>query len=127
MNVSDRLHQLNCERLSPPSCGGGELKGAEHEEETLLTARWRHTGIVRKGAPGSARLNCKCKTLANFSTKNSGARSDQELARLMAVFKKGTRCIEQLHRREKPLGDSLARCRTNALLTVITSRVSVLC
>jgi hypothetical protein len=30
---------LNCKRLRPPSCGGGELKGAEDEEEALLTAR----------------------------------------------------------------------------------------
>jgi hypothetical protein len=36
---SNRLHQLNCKRLSPPSCGGGELKGAEDEEEAILTAR----------------------------------------------------------------------------------------
>jgi hypothetical protein len=36
---SNRLHQLNCKRLSPPSCGGGELKGAEDEEEAFLTAR----------------------------------------------------------------------------------------
>jgi hypothetical protein len=43
---SDRLHQLNCKRLSPPSCGGGELKGADDEEEALLTARlaaYRHS------------------------------------------------------------------------------------
>jgi hypothetical protein len=32
---SERLHQLNCKRLSPPSCGGGELKGADDEEEAL--------------------------------------------------------------------------------------------
>jgi hypothetical protein len=36
---SNRLHQLNCKRLSPPSCGGGALKGAEDEEEAFLTAR----------------------------------------------------------------------------------------
>src|SRR5258707_15244983 len=36
---SNRLHQLNCKRLSPPSCGGGELKGAEDEEEAFLTVR----------------------------------------------------------------------------------------
>jgi hypothetical protein len=44
--ASDRLHQLNCKRLSPPSCGGGELKGADDEEEALLTARlaaYRHS------------------------------------------------------------------------------------
>jgi hypothetical protein len=43
---SNRLHQLNCKRLSPPSCGGGELKGADDEEEALLTARlaaYRHS------------------------------------------------------------------------------------
>jgi len=42
---SNRLHQLNCKRLSLPSCGGGELKGADDEEEALLTARlaaYRH-------------------------------------------------------------------------------------
>jgi hypothetical protein len=36
---SDRLHQLHCKRLSPPSAGGGELAGAEDDEEALLTAR----------------------------------------------------------------------------------------
>ncbi|MGZ6334221.1 MAG: hypothetical protein ACXWP5_16485 [Bdellovibrionota bacterium] len=43
---SNRLHQLNCKRLSPPSCGGGDLKGAEDEEEAFLTARvvaFRHS------------------------------------------------------------------------------------
>lgn len=39
MEDSNRLHQLNCKRLSPPSCGGGELKGADDEEEAILTAR----------------------------------------------------------------------------------------
>jgi hypothetical protein len=36
---SNRLHQLRCKFLSPPSCGGGDLKGAEDEEEAFLTAR----------------------------------------------------------------------------------------
>jgi hypothetical protein len=36
---SDRLHQLLCKRLSPPSTGGGELTAAEDDEEALLTAR----------------------------------------------------------------------------------------
>ena len=46
MKDSNRLHQLNCKRLRPPSCGGGELKGAEDEEEAFLTARvaaYRHS------------------------------------------------------------------------------------
>lgn len=33
------LHALNCKRLSPPSCGGGNLKGAEDDEEAILTAK----------------------------------------------------------------------------------------
>ena len=46
MKDANRLHQLNCKRMSPPSCGGGELKGAEDEEEAFLTARlaaYRHS------------------------------------------------------------------------------------
>ena len=46
MKDTNRLHQLNCKRMSPPSCGGGELKGAEDEEEAFLTARlaaYRHS------------------------------------------------------------------------------------
>ena len=39
MKDANRLHQLNCKRLSSPACGGGELKGAEDEEEAFLTAR----------------------------------------------------------------------------------------
>jgi hypothetical protein len=39
MKDSNRLHQLNCRRMRPPACGGGELKGAEDEEEAFLTAR----------------------------------------------------------------------------------------
>jgi hypothetical protein len=39
MEDNNRLHQLNCKRLSPASCGGGELKGADDEEEAFLTAR----------------------------------------------------------------------------------------
>jgi hypothetical protein len=39
MKDSNRLHQLDCRRMRPPACGGGELKGAEDEEEAFLTAR----------------------------------------------------------------------------------------
>jgi len=38
MKDCNRLHQLNCKRLSPPSCGGGE-KETEDEEEAFLMAR----------------------------------------------------------------------------------------
>ena len=46
MKDANLLHQLNCKRLWPPSRGGGELKGAEDEEEAFLTARlaaYRHS------------------------------------------------------------------------------------
>jgi hypothetical protein len=49
---SNRLHQLNCKRLTPSSCGGGDLKGAEDEEEAILTAR---TAAFRHGQEGRDR------------------------------------------------------------------------
>ena len=36
---NNRLHQLYCKRISPPSCGGGPLPDAEDAEEAQLTAR----------------------------------------------------------------------------------------
>jgi hypothetical protein len=50
---SNRLHQLNCKRMSPPSCGGGQLKGADDEEEAILSARiaaYRHSSEGRDRA-----------------------------------------------------------------------------
>jgi hypothetical protein len=47
---NDRLHQLHCKRLSPPSTGGGELSGADDDEEAILTARvasYRHSSEGR--------------------------------------------------------------------------------
>jgi hypothetical protein len=45
---------LNCKRLSPPSCGGGELKGADDEQEALLTARLAFLSAQsRRARPGS--------------------------------------------------------------------------
>jgi hypothetical protein len=38
-NDSNRLHQLYCKRISPPSCGGGALSDAEDGEEAQLRAR----------------------------------------------------------------------------------------
>jgi hypothetical protein len=51
---SNRLPQLICKRLSPPSCGGGELKGAEDEEEahlTVLVAAFHHSPEGRDRQP----------------------------------------------------------------------------
>ena len=36
---NNRLHQLYCKRISPPSCGGGALPDAEDAEEAQLRAR----------------------------------------------------------------------------------------
>src|ERR1700726_1555046 len=36
---SNRLHQLYCKRISPPSCGGGALPDTEDAEEAQLRAR----------------------------------------------------------------------------------------
>src|SRR5258706_16042751 len=36
---SNRLHQLYCKRISPPSCRGGALPDAEDNEEAQLRAR----------------------------------------------------------------------------------------
>jgi hypothetical protein len=43
---NNRLWQLHNKRLTPPSCGGGELNGVEDEEEAFLTVRvaaFRHS------------------------------------------------------------------------------------
>jgi hypothetical protein len=39
MKDANRIQHLNSKRMSPPRYGGGELKGAEDEEEAFLTAR----------------------------------------------------------------------------------------
>ena len=54
MKDSNRLHQLNCKRLSPPACGGGELKGAEDEDEAFLTTRLAAYDTVRKDVADGA-------------------------------------------------------------------------
>jgi hypothetical protein len=71
MKDSNRLHQLNCKRLSPPSCGGGDLKGAEDEEEALLTAR---VAAYRHSPKGRGREHILELELKGFS----GCRSDDE-------------------------------------------------
>jgi hypothetical protein len=46
MKDTDRIQHLNSKRMWPPKYGGGELKGAEDEEEAFLTARvaaYRHS------------------------------------------------------------------------------------
>ena len=93
MKDSDRLHQLNCKRLSPPSCGGGELKGADDDEEALLTARlaaYRHSPEGRDRARRHELM---------FKRRLSVDEQD-ELGRLKAEYPEAPR--------ETPLGKAIA-------------------
>ncbi|MDO8397970.1 MAG: hypothetical protein Q7T45_09120 [Bradyrhizobium sp.] len=81
---SNRLHQLNCKRLSPPSCGGGNLKGAEDEEEAILTAK---LAAYQKSPEGSDRQRLFKLTLQEIGQGISVAEQD-ELNRLKANYPK---------------------------------------
>jgi hypothetical protein len=86
MNDSDRLHQLHCKRLSPPSCGGGELKGAEDEEEALLTAR---VAAYRHSPEGRARqrmLKLKMQDIGDYLDLDER----KELDQLEALYPEST-------------------------------------
>jgi hypothetical protein len=83
MEDSNRLHQLNCKRLSPPSCGGGELKGADDEEEAFLTARvlaFRHSQEGR-----DRHRIMELEVYRRYRSNDEQA----ELDRLRAVYPKG--------------------------------------
>jgi hypothetical protein len=79
MKDSNRLHQLNCKRLSPPSCGGGELNGADDEEEARLTAR---LAAYQHGPEGRDRARMFS---LRFKRSLSGDEKD-ELDRLKAKY-----------------------------------------
>ena len=77
MKDSNRLHQLNCKRLSPPSCGGGELKGAEDEEEALLTARLSAYRYSPEGRDRERMLELKLKGIAGCLSVDEQNERDQ--------------------------------------------------
>src|ERR1700751_368948 len=77
---SERLHQLNCKRLSPPSCGGGELKGADDEEEALLTARLAGDHHRPEGRDRASRVKLK------FKGRRLSVDEQAEPARLKAKY-----------------------------------------
>jgi hypothetical protein len=80
---ANRLHQLNCKRLSPPSCGGGELKGADDDEEALLTARlaaYRHSPEGRDRARRHELM---------FKRRRLSVDEQDELDRLKAKYPEG--------------------------------------
>jgi hypothetical protein len=85
VNDSNRLHQLLCKRLSPSSCGGGELKGAEDEEEAFLTVRVAAFQHSPEGRGRRRMLALKLKGV-------SGGRSPEEqkeLDHLKVVYPEG--------------------------------------
>jgi hypothetical protein len=82
---SERLHQLNCKRLSPPSCGGGELKGADDKEEALLTAR---LAAFRYSPEGRDRARMLKLMSMGFGRRRS-VHEQEELDRLKAKYRNG--------------------------------------
>jgi len=77
MNDSDRLHGLNCKRLSPPSCGGGELTGAEDEEEALLTARVAAYRYSPEGRARERMLELQMQDIADYLDLDEKKELDQ--------------------------------------------------
>jgi hypothetical protein len=113
---SDRLHQLNCKRLSPPSCGGGDLKNADDEEEALLTARlaaYRHSPEGRDRAR-MLELMFKGRRLAvdeqneleRLKAKYPETPKDSPLAKAIALR------LAELHQRSKYARRSSSALRT---------------
>ena len=83
---SNRLHQLNCKRLSPPSCGGGELKGADDEEEAFLTAR---VAAFRHSQEGRDRRRMLALKLKGIGGRRS-PEEQKELDHLKVVYPEGS-------------------------------------
>jgi len=83
MDDSNRLHQLNCKRMSPPSCGGGELKGADDEEEAFLMAR---VAVFRHSPEGRDRHRI---TELEVYRRYRNSDEQAELDRLRLVYPKG--------------------------------------
>jgi hypothetical protein len=71
----DRLHQLYCKRISPPSCGGGALPDAEDAEEAQLRAR---VAAFDESPEGCARRRIRDLELKSFR----GGRSTAEQSEL---------------------------------------------
>jgi hypothetical protein len=94
MEDSNRLHQLNCKRLSPSSCGGGELKGADDEEEAFVTAR---VAAFRRGQEGRDRRRImELEVYRRYRRKDEQAELDElRLAYPTAPFENAlTKAIE---------------------------------
>jgi hypothetical protein len=76
----NRLHQLHCKRLSPPSCGGGELSHEDDEEEAFLTARAIAYRYSQEGRDRRRIMNLE------IFTRNRNAIEQAELEKLRLKY-----------------------------------------
>jgi hypothetical protein len=79
---SNRLHQLYCKRISPPSCGGGALPDAEDAEEAQLTAR---VAAFDESPEGCARRRIRELEMQDFRGGRSAAEQN-ELDNLRTLY-----------------------------------------
>jgi hypothetical protein len=71
---NNRLHQLYCKRISPPSCGGGALPDAEDAEEAQLTAR---VAAFDESPEGCARRRIRELEMQDFRGGRSAAEQNE--------------------------------------------------
>jgi len=71
---SNRLHQLYCKRISPPSCRGGALPDAEDTEEAQLRAR---VAAFDESSEGSARRRIRELEMQDFRGGRSAAEQSE--------------------------------------------------
>jgi len=79
---NNRLHQLYCKRISPPSCGGGALPDAEDAEEAQLRAR---VAAFEESPEGCARRRIRDLEMQNFCGGRSAAEQN-ELDNLRTLY-----------------------------------------
>jgi hypothetical protein len=79
---SNRLHQLYCKRISPPSCGGGALPDAEDAEEVQLRAR---VAAFDESPEGCARRRIRDLEMQDFRAGRSAAEQN-ELDNLRTLY-----------------------------------------
>ena len=79
---SNRLHQLYCKRISPPSCRGGALPDAEDAEEAQLRAR---VAAFEESPEGCARRRIRDLEMQDFRGGRS-ADEQNELDSLRTLY-----------------------------------------
>jgi len=79
---SNRLHQLYCKRISPPSCRGGALPDAEDTEEAQLRAR---VTAFDESSEGCARRRIRELEMQDFRGGRSAA-EQSELDSLRTLY-----------------------------------------